>query len=146
MNNNEKHIIDACYWDDDKPYLIILSKTGIFYSDQVGGMACLQPTLEGFYYPLWFDIDDKIACEKGCCYMQENSNKLNRDLIANEINKQLVKETNNAIINLKFDYERINEMEESLYPVVIDFKYKRDFYNSDNNYSYKGFLITGNCD
>ncbi len=146
MNNNEKHIIDACYWNDYKPYLIILSKTGIFYSDQVGGMACLHPTLEGFYYPLWFDIDDEIACKKGCMGMQENCNKLNRDLISNEINKQLVKETNNTIINLKFDYERINEMEESLYPVVIDFKYKKDFYNSDNNYTYKGFLITGNCD
>jgi len=40
---------------------IILWPTGIEYSNQTGGYACLHPTAEGFYVPLFNELFDQEA-------------------------------------------------------------------------------------
>lgn len=49
--------------------LIVEAQTGIAYSAQVGGVACLHPEVEGFLLlPWWLDrFADLDTCSIGCC-------------------------------------------------------------------------------
>ena len=49
--------------------LIIKAKTGVLYGNQVGGTACGQPRVEGFYVPL--GIDDRIKDDPLCDCWEE---------------------------------------------------------------------------
>ncbi|EMN00850.1 hypothetical protein LEP1GSC021_4612 [Leptospira noguchii str. 1993005606] len=46
-------------WGMENIGLIIEYQTGIIYSNQTGGYACLQPEVEGFLVPLE-DLENKI--------------------------------------------------------------------------------------
>ncbi len=45
-------------WDAPGLGLVILFPSGVVYSNQVGGHACLTPTIEGVYVPLVDEVQD----------------------------------------------------------------------------------------
>lgn len=48
----EKSVINLCAFEENFLGLIILAKTGVIWSNQAGGTACMQPRVEGLYIPL----------------------------------------------------------------------------------------------
>lgn len=44
-------------YDEIGTGLVILCSSGVFYSNQSGGTACLHPSIEGIYVPIANDID-----------------------------------------------------------------------------------------
>jgi hypothetical protein len=67
---------EIALYDTEEAGFIILYPSGVYYSNQAGGYACLQPFEEGVYVPannLTFNIGDKLteyftgAKWKGCC-------------------------------------------------------------------------------
>lgn len=45
-------MIKIILWDMSDAALIVPRQTGVLYSNQVGGTACLQPSLEGILVPI----------------------------------------------------------------------------------------------
>ena len=111
--------------------LIICAPTNIWIESQVGGHACHHPSIEGFVIDCpkyWAGIDD---CEMGCHLIGDGKHKELQLEVANVIQKdfeetqtQLIpmlhKLSVNENIKLNFDFERINELEESWWPVIVD--------------------------
>ena len=55
-------VVDLCW--STGAFLIIAHPTGIQYTNQVGGVACLHPCLEGFLVPLERDESDPGAVQR----------------------------------------------------------------------------------
>ncbi|MCB1277693.1 DUF6210 family protein [Prosthecobacter sp.] len=47
-------------WDNDLPGLIIACKSGVTYTNQVGGYACRHPEIEGVFVPLPGSMSEKL--------------------------------------------------------------------------------------
>jgi uncharacterized protein DUF6210 len=170
---NNKLILPVMSDRGDMIPLIVLHKTGVFFTDQVGGMACCHPEAEGFvlrvsdYYKV---IDD---CKSGLCWIIPDQScygetKIekkcrNDDIdaqnkIGAEIDIKFVmldreegigfKDWHGTVINMRFDFDRVNELTEGWWPVKFDMKLNDNNWNDDNsNYGkFKGILCTGNCD
>lgn len=54
----ERIYVDA----GDVPILIAAAKTGIFYTNQTGGVACNHPAIEGFAVPLGPGLEIDACC------------------------------------------------------------------------------------
>ena len=50
MPHPPKHTVDLGHYEGWA--LIVSRPTGVFYTSQVGGYACLHPSYEGFFVPL----------------------------------------------------------------------------------------------
>jgi hypothetical protein len=136
---------------------IICAPTGIICTVQAGGISCEQPKVEGYRLPIWMhdsksfyealkEFDD---CKWGC-YAGKAWNNLDdeeRIKYAEAIDKFL-KESVNWVENLEnirfsFDYERIEEVMEGWWPVLVQFHhYEYGYYDR----KFKGYLHFGNCD
>ena len=53
----EKPVIEL--WNSSGLGLIILYPSGVYYSNQTGGYACLHPSVEGVYVPLENEVIDQ---------------------------------------------------------------------------------------
>lgn len=65
--SNEKHVD---LWDSHDPFLVVEEKTGITYSQQVGGIMCDHPNVEGFLVPLGDEVHWRAigqASHEFCC-------------------------------------------------------------------------------
>lgn len=165
--SEEKIIIDA---DILRGYhaegmAIICAPTGIICTVQAGGAICEQPETEGYRIPIWmndpklfyktleeFDDcgwgdninlkgwdDDEIELEKD----NIKENKINYAEAINEFLKKSVNGENLENIQFSFDYERIEEVMEGWWPVLVQFyHYKYHHYEQ----KFKGYLHFGNCD
>lgn len=56
--NEPRFTIDL--WDNESPGLIIACKSGVTYTNQVGGYACRHPEIEGVFVPLPAGISEKL--------------------------------------------------------------------------------------
>jgi hypothetical protein len=140
---------------------IICAPTGIICTAQVGGIRCAHPSVEGYSIPLivntWdyneeLDFDD---CEWGCGANQELENKEYKLRYAEEIDKVLsrINEENKYIqcLQFKFDYERVGELMEGWWPVLVQFGFT-EFDNLSQEklepykQQFKGYLHFGSCD
>ena len=114
--------------------LIICAPTGIILTAQVGGLRCEHPKVEGFSIPFFNENEDNFNdCGWGC-YNSIAGNKDNSGYLkryAEAIDKYLVNYP-----DIKFDYERINELMEGWWPVL----------KSINDEEFKAYLHLGNCD
>lgn len=61
--------------------IVLCEKTGVFYSEQVGGIACEHPVVEGFLIDVYDILDVPSGCEHGCFNMKKKERqKLGEDL------------------------------------------------------------------
>ena len=157
----KKVVIEVQSLSDCYTPLIISHKTGVWYTDQVGGYACYHPEEEGFLIYVSSSYADKIDSCKLLCLAPigiefEDEDISERKAIADEINKLLLSAPNGYKDNMRIDYERLDWMTEGWIPVL----YKMHLYHWDK-YDIltsegpkdaqelawvKGILCTGNCD
>jgi len=144
---------------------IICAPTGVLCTVQAGGAVCAHPTVEGYAIALHNDRDDNFFeelerlddCGWGChstLGMREEvrfsggTDWRYREDYALEIYKFLNENLNDKIvecIHFDFDYDRLNELMEGWWPVLVRFKEypgKETYYNTE----FKGYLHFGNCD
>ena len=124
-------------WDNTS--LIILEKTGVYYTAQCGGVTCTHPEAEGYVINLGAFADDFDDCSYGCCYIPENPHR--RMDLANDFNEYCEKGTRNWIYQISFDFERIEETQEGWLPVVLNGELDGMKLNN-----VKGIIHSGNCD
>lgn len=123
--------------------LIICKKTGVIYNGyQTGGNRCNAHRAEGFIIDIsdfgkLINFDD---CNMGCMnsYSPGKPDKNDPKRIAHSaaIEECLSKYTNCFIKKIKFDYERILELEEAWWPVIIEIKQG----------IFEGYIVGPNCD
>jgi len=122
----------------DKTALIVKHPTGIVYEVQAGGIGCTHPKVEGFILDwgnLGQDFDD---CSFGCAYISQDEGL--RDKLAKALSEYLLKETERSTCQTLFDFDRVSELEEGWWPVVVIGKI------ADQSVNWKGYLHTQNCD
>ena len=131
--------------------LLVYHPSKIFYTAQVGGMACLQKKFEGYALNIGKNCFTKIdTCSHpgGCWTMHERpKEKMNLAKLVDDILKE-----ESAIwgrkFRLQFDFDRFDEFEEAWIPVTITGALN---YFDDNDQVYfdgaPGILFTSdNCD
>ena len=138
--------------------VIICAPTGVMCTAQVGGTMCKHPEIEGYpIYLRWqgmrefddrlFDFDD---CTWGCLGGNEDMEHMSNYAAAiDSLLKEFINNGTSIRPNLlfSFDYERISELMEGWWPVLVQFKQRFTF--GDTKYydtKFKGYLSFGNCD
>jgi hypothetical protein len=91
-------------------FLIVKKQTGIAYSNQCGGTACLHPQQEGYLIPLGIEYEWNIPCINDCAYgLIINESEHNKTI--DEIN-ECIKEISGEL-NISLDTSLINESHEA---------------------------------
>jgi hypothetical protein len=112
---------------------VICAPTGIFCTSQVGGTACCHPEAEGFYMNVFVNaeedevhfrkvLDEFDDCKRGCNFAFEDMEDEERHEYAQAIDDFLIKNLNKKSVCgsiFEFDYERIKEVMEGWWPVLI---------------------------
>ena len=140
--------------------LIVCASTGVFYNAQVGGVACHQREVEGFLIEIRFDLsfekdiaefdDCSYGCWLGSDYEPHDKFRPEYAKAVDNFLLEKVNTSNTQQIELRFDYERINELTESWWPVEIQFghniQYIPGHHYDYNDKKFKGYLHLYNCD
>lgn len=121
--------------------LIINYPSGVLYEAQCGGMMCLHNKYEGFAIQLGYLFDDFDDCSYGCDHIQDIKNQ--RDRLADDLNTMLITNTKKWKFNIRFDFDRITELQEGWWPVLISGVI--DDWNGLQG-EFRGIIHTGNCD
>jgi hypothetical protein len=122
----------------DGTALIISYPTGITYTAQCGGVGCTHPVCEGFVLSLGSFMGSFDDCSYGCQHIEDLSEEEKKKL-GKDINAQMLSESKNWSMSILFDFDRINQMMEGWWPVVVN-----GF--DDWGGTLRGFIHTGNCD
>ena len=128
----------------DEYALIILDKTGVFYSDQCGGISCLHPKYEGYCLQVPEYDFDSVDDHSLICGVDYTKKDRNFHECAARIDSFFDSENFSFRMELKFDYSRISELKEGCWPVLVS-----GFLNGWDGFSIidaPGILFTGNCD
>lgn len=131
--------VDSVLYDSTP--LIILRETGIFYTAQCGGVSCTHPTAEGFVVSLGNFAQDFNDCAFGCQYISRDP--VAQLKLAKAFDEYCIKEMQGMRFEIRFDFERINELQEGWIPVIIN------GFLSDCDVEFsnaKGIIHNGNCD
>lgn len=133
--------------------IVIQRKTGVIYTAQVGGLACLQNSVEGYAINVgsgFFTRIDTCNHKGGCWTMHKEP----------EAKKQLAEIVDGILradtlghdwyykFNLSFDFDRIEDFEEAWIPVLVNGKLNW-FDDKDQTYfnNTPAILFTSdNCD
>lgn len=121
--------------------LIIAHKTGIKYEAQCDGIGCAHPEAEGFVLSLGSFMSDFDDCSFGCTWMREMPESQMK--LATALDISLREKTRNWKYLISFDFNRVGELMEGWWPVVIEGVL--DDWNKTEG-RFMGYLHTGNCD
>jgi hypothetical protein len=159
-------VIIDCDSHDGDGVVIVCAPTGIMCTAQVGGNACSHPYVEGFPMDVHCvegfqnALDEFDDCSWGCWVSgglhYDNSEPDSEEDLNNygkAVDEFLAENVNNKHSRLsffEFDYDRIKELTEGWWPVLIRFhnnEFKKPA-TGDNLYEtkFKGYLHFGNCD
>lgn len=127
-------------YKDDDMILIIRYATRIFYSSQCGGISCLHPEYEGFIKIL--TLDDFDDCKYGCCAIHSNIDLQTK--LAKDLDNFLIDQTKNLTFKLSFDYDRLNDLKEGWWPVILNGRL--DMFDDYVFRYHQAILCNGNCD
>lgn len=108
--------------DSNARGLIICAPTGIRYTAQCGGMGCTHPSAEGFYLPTWDLLPKLDDCEYGCSNLTKSplyDRPELRKKLADAIDAALPAALAKFSFKLRFDYDRIDELQEGWWPLLI---------------------------
>jgi hypothetical protein len=168
MTDEQKIIMDCDHFDcEEVGKAIICAPTNIICTVQAGGMACSHPEVEGFPIGVrvWCSETFNKSLEKfndcgwGCC-LHINSVESEeaahyedfRIKYAKAIEGFLSENLNERVsfgMIFEFDHERIEELMEGWWPVLVRFK-NNEFHRKPEETFYPkkltGYLYFGNCD
>lgn len=140
---NKKVLLDVDNLFPNSVGIIVLAKTGVWYTNQSDGIGCSHPEAEG-YLLRYCELNDFVFddCSYGCHHISRDTEL--QEKLAEGIDKYF-KSANWPNINLKFDYWRISQTMENWIPVIVN--YKGDIYNEVTLNNAPGILTgMGNCD
>ncbi len=107
----------------DDPGLIVLCSSGVKYTNQTGGTACLSPIEEGVYLPFFDDLHDQGAALMS--YFTDTKIYTTGTVGINDIDAEFI----DSILNvgdftkyLRTDRERLQDSHEAWLYVNIHFK------------------------
>lgn len=126
---------------DDSSGLIILHKTGIFYTGQCGGISCTHPYTEGYLIDMGSLGDDIDECSFGCAYLESMPEKQKE--LGEVYDKMLQEYCKPLVIDLRFDFDRVTETQEGWIPLLLSGSPWGINQSFDNQ---QCILHTGNCD
>ena len=138
--------------------LIILNPTGIHYTAQAGGMCCEHPEVEGFVMALHPDRFKHFGstCDYGCWGGEDWSEEQRKeaatklDSLLCHVNDSEFSPSTYASISLRFDWDRLDQLMENWWPVIVNVDYFDIMENNDDKpplpIDYRGIVCTGNCD
>lgn len=130
--------------DRDECALIICQPTGVYYTAQCGGMACTHPVAEGFFLPIWDIAPGVDDHEFGCSNLTKSPMHDRPDLrekLAAAIDEALREFNQRYGIQLYFDRERIDELQEGWWPLIIT-----GHFGNVGPLSHRCYYHAGNCD
>lgn len=134
-------VISVDIVNSEDTILILGFKTGIFYEAQCGGIGCEHPKFEGFVIALGKFMQDFDDCKYGCSHIQNIPQQ--REKLASDLNVILINATSRWRYVIAFDFERISELREGWWPVIVSGVI--DEWNKTSG-AFKGIIHTGNCD
>lgn len=135
---------------------IICAPTSILCTAQVAGVACLHPKIEGYTVPIHSinpekfrkNLDSFDDCKRGCdfvmCFEDEKIRRRNYARAVGKFLKESLNNKNAQQMLFTFDYDRIDELTEGWWPVIVQFS--ESFTNKPYDTKFKGYLHFGNCD
>ena len=146
--NSAKLVLPAVLLDvemvvGENTALLISYPTKINYEVQAGGLGCTHPTCEGFCLSvgnLGQDFDD---CSYGCHHIDQDEDLQKK--LAKALEQYLEERTKGWRYQILFDYDRLNELQEGWWPVVVIGKINGGILPTDK-VNWKGYVHTGNCD
>jgi len=129
-------------WDDTA--LVLLKKTGVWYTAQCGGVSCTHPHAEGYAISIRDFAQDFDDCSYGCQYIGHKDNSEARMKLGKDFDTYCREKTKSWKWSIRFDFERVEETQEGWLPVIVngmvdDF----DDFIFENE---RGFIHNGNCD
>ena len=129
----------------DGAALIICAPTGIFYTAQCGGIGCTHPIAEGFFLPIWELLPGTDDCEYGCSDLTKAGPSYDRpDLrkkLADVIDAALPEACARFGFRLRFDHDRIDELQEGWWPLRIT-----GHLHDVGPLDHRCYYHSGNCD
>lgn len=137
----QENAIDVDTFFPQQTVLIVEHKTGFEWEAQCGGINCTHPSLKGMAIPMGGLLEFFSGCEFGCGYISED--EPSRKKLAVEIGNRL-ENANTQKMRIQFDYERIDELQEGWFPVIVTGKW--GYWDELSFEASKGYLHTGNCD
>lgn len=127
--------------DTDNSALIMCHPTGVFYTAQCGGIACLRPEVEGYALNtiggFAMDFDD---CSFGCSYIYKDNPDAQMAL-GKAFDEYAKEETKGWTFRIRFDFDRVEETLEGWIPVKVFGKIDDLEFDGDI-----GIVHNGNCD
>jgi hypothetical protein len=123
--------------------LIISHPTGVIYEVQAGGLSCTHPTCEGFVLKVGDLGQDISECAYGCAHIG-NDVKLQNEF-ALFLDNYLKKQTIDWPYQIAFDYDRLTELQEGWWPVVVTGLLDGGIL-ATKHVTWKGYIHAGNCD
>lgn len=138
--------IDSLFNDEEEPtypILVIEDYRGVIYNAQIGGMACNQTEFQGIPIMLRnFDKDYVFELHNHlCCNWHDKETIAARKMLADKFDTL----SHGFELEMKFDYDRIDELQEGCIPVVLNGVYDKFGAEYDCNGKI-GMIFTGNCD
>ena len=125
----------------DSTALIIKYPSTVFYSAQCNGVGCCHPEYEGVLFDFGNMFQDFDDCSYGCNYISNIESDELRIKLANDLDKYFIEECKGLIYNIRFDFDRIDDLKEGWWPIIFTGKY------FDTELGTKqGIMHTGNCD
>lgn len=125
---------------EDQTALIVLKNTGVTYTAQCGGLACMHPKAEGYVISLGTFMQDFDTCEYGCCYIDQDEGH------QNELMEAVNAYCNNELPihrMIRFDESRKSEALEGWIPVILNGHLRYQGVTFEND---RGFIHNFNCD
>jgi len=120
-------------------FLVIEGRSGLAYEQQVGGLSCIHPNVEGWFVNLGLPTSKmenfaRRTCKVGC-HGGPLTEDLSDDPIWEEVNKDIGWAQKK--LKVKFDPERMHQGMECFIPVKVFWK----------EHVFNGWLMmAGNCD
>jgi hypothetical protein len=139
----KKITIDVWQIVRDNTALIISHPTGIEYEVQAGGLSCTHPTCRGFVINLNDLGKDVDECAFGCAEIEYEIDLQNR--FALFLDDYLKNATKDWPYQIAFDYDRLTELQEGWWPVVVTGLLDGGII-ATKHVSWKGYIHAGNCD
>jgi len=129
----------------DNAMCLVLAKTGVKYTAQVGGVGCSHPEKEGYLLSLGTNIDFD-SCSYGCAYLTKYANEdpkaaAGRNRLGFDFDVLCVEYFKGCKAGFRFDFDRVDETMEGWLPIKFHGKY-----NSQSLDGLVGFFFNGNCD
>lgn len=137
-----KHIEDHL-GDFESGLIVENEEHGVWWTAQVGGLACLQNKVKGYFWNIKDYGQEINDCAAGYFRIQQHKPYLDEccQMLREYFTANPQVELDGEKMTITLDEDRLDELEEGWWPVNI---WLADHSKQDE--SFRGIIYTGNCD